>query len=621
MTFPTTSIMPSYPEEISLSLYIIERLKQLDCRQIFGVPGDFNLEFLDYIEDDDTLQWVGNANELNAAYAADGYARIKRSLACIVTTYGVGELSALNGLAGAMAERVPVLHIVGVPGEGLQRRHALLHHTLGDGIFSHFSNMSAPISASMASLTTGPTGTAVLPFEVDRVLRVALTECKPVYLTFPTNLHHVKVPSAGLNTPLPHPHSAPLTPEIVIKERISDAEVERELELVVDEIQHLFEASHDPVVLVDACAERFGVETEVEKLVAGTGVKFFTTPMAKGVLDESHEMFGGVYVGANSLPAVKELVEKSDLVIAVGALRSDFNSGSFSWAIDIRHMIELHSTYTKVGYAHYPSVNFRNVLPALNVRLAESIVKHGPKLGTPGKQANLKHAEAQQATAAAGPTGEVASIDEAKFGKGAITQAYLWPRMGKWYRENDVIVSETGTSNFGIIDVPVPKGTSVVSQVLWGSIGYSVGAALGCALAAKEQGDRRVILFVGDGSLQLTLQEIGTMIRHNLNPYIFVLNNDGYEIERCIHGPKRAYNDIQTYNHQLLLKLLSKPDGSQPTKSYQVKTQDELDALLRDETFNKRECIQLVELMMPRDDVPRALKVQAELTAKANAST
>lgn len=612
--------MPEYPEKISLSSYILERLKQLDCRQIFGVPGDFNLEFLDYIEEDDTLQWVGNANELNAAYAADGYARIKRSLSCIVTTYGVGELSALNGLAGAMAERVPVLHLVGVPGEKLQNQHALLHHTLGDGVFSHFSKMSAPISAGMASLVTGPTGTDGLPLEVDRILRVALTKCRPVYMTFPTNLNHVKVPSAGLLTPLPHPHSAPLTPAILLEERISDAEADRELELVVDEIQHLFEASHDPIVLVDACAERYGVEKEVEKLVTSTGVKFFTTPMAKGVLDESQEAFGGVYIGANSLPAVKELVEKSDLVIAVGALKSDFNSGSFSWGVDVKHMVELHSTHTKVGYAHYPSVTFRTLLPALNARLSESIAKHGPKLGTSHKQATEKHAEKQQACAAAGPSAELIAENEAKFGKGAITQAYLWARMGKWYKENDVIISETGTSNFGIIDVPVPKDTSVVSQVLWGSIGYSVGAALGCALAAKEQGDRRVILFVGDGSLQLTIQEIGTMIRHGLNPYIFVLNNDGYEIERCIHGPTRGYNNIQTYNHQLILPLLSNPDGSQPTKSYQVKSQDELNALLEDETFNKRETIQLIELIMPRDDVPRALKTQAALTAKANAT-
>ncbi|ELU44509.1 pyruvate decarboxylase [Rhizoctonia solani AG-1 IA] len=606
--------MTNYPESISMSLYLIERLKQLGVKHIFGVPGDFNLEFLDYIEDDDTLQWVGNANELNAAYAADGYARIKRSLSCIVTTYGVGELSALNGIAG----RVPVLHIVGVPSEALQQKHALLHHTLGDGVFSHFSKMSGPISAAVAKLHTSPTGTDGLPYEVDRVLSVALTQCRPVYLTFPTNLHHVKVPSKNLLTPLPHPHSAPLTPAALLEEHVTDPQAEKELELVVGEIQRLFEASHDPVVLVDACAERFGVEGEVEKLVTATGVKFFTTPMAKGVLDESHESFGGVYVGANSLPAVRELVEKSDLVLAVGALKSDFNSGSFSWGVEVKvgHCVELHSTHTQIGYAHYPTVTFRTLLPALNEKLAESIAKHGPKTGTTRKQENLKLAEEQQAQAAEGPIKEVETEDAQRFGKGAITQAYLWARMGKWYRENDIIVSETGTSNFGIIDVPVPKNTSVVSQVLWGSIGYSVGAALGCALAAKEQGDRRVILFVGDGSLQLTLQEIGTMIRHELNPYIFVLNNDGYEIERCIHGPTRGYNNIQPYNHQLLLQALSNPDGSQPTKSYKVKSQTELNALLEDETFNKRETIQLIELIMPRDDVPRALKTQAQLPFK-----
>lgn len=120
----------------------------------------------------------------------------------------------------------------------------------------------------MANLVTGPTGTDGLPIEVDRLLRVALTQCRPVYMTFPTNLNHVKVPSAGLLNPLPHPHSAPLTPAILLEERITDAEADRELELVVDEIQRLFEASHDPIVLVDACAERFGVEKEVRYMTS-----------------------------------------------------------------------------------------------------------------------------------------------------------------------------------------------------------------------------------------------------------------------------------------------------------------------------------------------------------------
>jgi len=373
------------------------------------------------------------------------------------------------------------------------------------------------------------------------------------------------------------------------------------------------------VVLVDACAERFGVELEVEKLVLATGVKYFTTPMAKGVLNERGDHFGGVYIGANSLPSVKKLVEESDLVIAVGALKSDFNSGSFSWGIRTDHTVELHSTHTTVGFAHFPSVTFRDLLPILTEKLAESVQRLGRKEGSANKQQNEKEATQEKAEALEQPDEDTLRQEEEQFGKGAITQAYLWPTFGKWFKEGDVIISETGTSNFGILDVPVPKGVSIVTQVLWGSIGYSVGATLGCALAAKEQNDRRAMLFVGDGSLQLGVQELGTIMRRGLKPYIFVLNNDGYEIERCIHGPEREYNNIQPYNHQLLLKAFSPPDGRNPSRSHKVSTRTELEALLQDPEFNRRETIQLVEIIMPRGDVPRTLKVQAELTAKANA--
>lgn len=134
--------------------------------------------------------------------------------------------------------------------------------------------------------------------------------------------------------------------------------------------------------------------------------------------------------------------------------------------------------------------------------------------------------------------------------EGEINHAWLWPRVGQWLREGDVVITETlvlvpcndsrvransvyvipsGTSSFGIWETRFPKDVTAISQVLWGSIGYSVGALQGAALACKEDfPNRRVILFVGDGSLQLTVQEISTMIRHGLKPIIFVLNNGGY---------------------------------------------------------------------------------------------
>jgi len=100
-----------------------------------------------------------------------------------------------------------------------------------------------------------------------------------------------------------------------------------------------------------------------------------------------------------------------------------------------------------------------------------------------------------------------------------ITHNWLWPIVGQWMEENDIIITETGTANFGIWETRFPKGVTAVSQVLWGSIGYSVGACQGAALAAKDNGSsRRTILFVGDGSFQLTVQEVSTMLRNGLKP-------------------------------------------------------------------------------------------------------
>ena len=87
-------------DTIPLGLYLWTRIKQVGVNRIFGVPGDFNLTLLDHIYDVEGLEWVGNTNELNAAYAADGYARTMHGAGCLVTTHGVGELSALNGIAG-----------------------------------------------------------------------------------------------------------------------------------------------------------------------------------------------------------------------------------------------------------------------------------------------------------------------------------------------------------------------------------------------------------------------------------------------------------------------------------------------------------------------------------------
>ncbi|KAL1411686.1 hypothetical protein Q8F55_002652 [Vanrija albida] len=606
---------------IEFASYIVERLKQTGVKQVFGVPGDYNLEFLDYIEKDAQLAWVGNANELNAAYAADGYARVKGGLAVLVTTFGVGELSALCGVAGSLSERLPVLHIVGAPSTRMQRERALLHHTLNTpSSFSAFSDMSKQLSCSMALLNQiAPDTPNAYAEAFDETLRQCLTQCRPGYVELPMDAVRAVVSSRGLQLPLPEPHAAPsldalrqITPPGTpspINKLYKDLgyfppKPDSVTEHVVALITRLYAKAQRPVVLVDACAARFGMGPVIRHLVEACGIRFFTTPMGKAILDEHHPLYGGCYAGRNSLAPVRDEVEASDFVLYVGSLKSDFNSGSFSVHISDEHAVKLHSYTTQVGYAQFPTTDIRHVLPLLVGALEAATSARTP---TRGESLQEKMKQGRVATLVDQPDGD------------DIVHKWLWPRVGSWFADNDIIITETGTSSFGLLPVPLPSHASYHAQVLWGSIGWSVGATLGAALAAEEDADkRRTVLFVGDGSLQLTVQEIGTMVRRGLHPYLFVLNNDGYEIERQIHGQTAEYNNIQRYDHQLLLPFLAGRSPATPFESHVVRTQAELHALLLDDKFNVPDRIRLIELVMPKGDAPEALLLQARLTAEAN---
>jgi pyruvate decarboxylase len=216
--------------------------------------------------------------------------------------------------------------------------------------------------------------------------------------------------------------------------------------------------------------------------------------MGKGAVDESSEYYGGVYAGSGSQERVAERVESADLVLSVGALKSDFNTAGFSYRTSQLNTIDFHSTHCTVRYSEYPGVTMRGVLRKVTERVD---VKRLAKVESPVVR------------------NEVAkNFEESK----TITQAWFWPRVGEYLREGDIVVTETGTSNFGIWETKFPPGVTGVTQVFWGSIGWSVGAAQGAALAAKDLGaEKRTILFVGDGSFQLTCQEVSTMIKHKLN--------------------------------------------------------------------------------------------------------
>ncbi|CDH13850.1 probable Pyruvate decarboxylase [Zygosaccharomyces bailii ISA1307] len=571
---------------------------------VFGVPGDFNLSLLDKIYEVQGLRWAGNANELNAAYAADGYARVK-GMAALITTFGVGELSALNGIAGSYAEHVGVLHIVGVPSISSQAKQLLLHHTLGNGDFTVFHRMSGSyaehvgvlhivgvpsissqakqlllhhtlgngdftvfhrMSANISETTAWLTDIRTAPAEIDRCIKVTYLTQRPVYLGLPANLVDQMVPASLLNTPI----------DLTLKENDPEAEAE-----VVDTVLELIKNAKNPIILADACCSRHDVKAETRKLIDITQFPSFVTPMGKGSIDEQNPRFGGVYVGTLSSPAVKQAVESADLILSVGALLSDFNTGSFSYSYKTKNIVEFHSDHMKIRNATFPGVQMKFVLADLLNKVPAAIKGY-----TPGP-----------VPAAPAPNAEVAASTPLK-------QEWLWRQVGKFLQEGDIVITETGTSAFGINQAHFPDHTYGISQVLWGSIGYTTGSTLGAAFAAEEiDPKKRVVLFIGDGSLQLTVQEISTMVRWGLKPYLFVLNNDGYTIERLIHGEKAQYNDIQPWKNLQLLPTF----GATDYETHRVATVGEWEKLTTDAKFNENSKIRMVEIMLEVMDAPSSL--------------
>ncbi|KAF7317173.1 Pyruvate decarboxylase [Mycena chlorophos] len=566
-------------EPIAIGSYLLERLKQLNVKQLFGVPGDFNLGLLDLVEAHPEINWVGNCNELNASYAADGYARVNETrIGAVLTTFGVGELSAMNGIAGAFSEMVPVLHIVGVPSTAQQQAKMLLHHTLGNGRYDAYIKAAENVTIAQGIILDAESAAAT----IDHILTECMKKARPAYLTLPTNLIYTKIPSDRLKIPLSHTQ-APNDPEV-------EKEVLNEIVQRVDRAS----ANDSVVILVDVCAIRHDARAEVNELVKKTGFPVYAAPMGKTVVPEDCKGYGGIYVGSISDPVVKAKVESAELILSIGCVKSDYNTGNFTYSIPAARTVEFHSDHTKIQHAVFPNIGMKALLPRLTP-LLDPYSASARKITIP-------------------PPYTAVVPDDAT---NTITQAWLWPRISQFLRPKDVIVAETGTSNFGLMDVPFPAHSSFVSQLLWGSIGWATGCTLGVAFAARERNLGRTILFTGDGSIQLTVQELSTMVRHALTPIIFVLNNSGYEIERCIRGAEAQYNDIMDWEWTALLRTLGDRDGTKSV-SYRVETKAELSKLLDDETFASAGKIQLVEIVMEMHDAPRALKVQTAMGNEEN---
>src|SRR5262245_20525046 len=513
--------MSSSPSQrMKIGDFLLRRLKEAGVRHLFGVPGDYNLELLQQLQDTGALKWIGTCSELNASYAADGYARLN-GLGALLVTNGVGALGAINGVGGSYSEHVPVICIAGsIPLRSIERGLGM-HHTMADGSYDHFLDAYARVTAAHARLT--PRNAAA---EIDRLIHIAWREKLPVYMELPSDIAYldIEVPAGSLT----------------LVEPASDPE---RLRSCIAAIAGRLSAATSPAILVDADAGRFGVTAELMGLAEKMQVPVAVINTAKGVIDETFPHYLGIYNGKASEPHVREAIETSDCLLSVGYRPIEVTTGDFTASLPA-DTIRVRGHSVDVGDDNYQAVRLKEVL--------RGVIDTVPHVGN--------RALRQDAAAVAGTRAD---------GSAKLTQAAYWQAIQGYLRPGDVLLVDNGTS-YALFGLKLPPNCTFVGSVNWGSIGYSIGALLGMLTAAP---DRRHLLFVGDGSFQVTAQELSTILRYDHKPVIFLINNGGYTIERGYLGKSEPYNDIANWAYADLPKVF-RPDTS--ARSFVVKTSRDL---------------------------------------------
>ena len=501
----------------TIGSYLIQRLQDYGVRHVFGIPGDFVLQFYDQL-DKSPLEVVGTTREDCAGYAADAYARVN-GIGAVCVTYSVGGLSLCNSIAGAYAEKSPVVVISGAPGVEERRSDPLLHHRVGD--FNTQREVFRKITVADADL-----GDPLTAFrEIDRCLEAAERYKRPVYLELPRD---------RVQAECPYQHRPKAEKPVSHKESLAEA---------LREASDLIGKSRRPVIVAGVEMHRFGLSGEVVKFAEKTRIAMAATLLGKSVVSEKHPQFIGVYEGALCRESVRRFVEESDCVILLGAFLTDIDLGIYTAELDPSRCIYVTAEDLRISHHHFQDVlitDFVKGLLKLDIR--------------PSKRPLPPRAK---------PAPFVLDPDR------PITSARMFARINEMLDETTVVVADVGDCLFGASELTIYRRTEFLSPAYYTSMGFAVPASIGAQVANHKL---RPLVLVGDGAFQMTCMELSTAVRRGYNPIVVVLNNKGYTTERIIQdGP---FNDILNWEYHRLPDLIGGGWG------FEVRTEGDLDQSL-----------------------------------------
>ncbi|XP_028794934.1 pyruvate decarboxylase 1 [Neltuma alba] len=553
--------------EATLGRHLARRLVQVGATDVFSVPGDFNLTLLDHLIAESELNVIGCCNELNAGYAADGYARSRGVGACVVT-FTVGGLSVLNAIAGAYSENLPLICIVGGPNSNDYGTNRILHHTIGLPDFSQELRCFQNLTCHQAVVNNLEDAHE----QIDTAISTCLKESKPVYISISCNLSGI-----------PHPTFSREPVPFSLSPRLSN---KMGLEAAVEAAAEFLNKAVKPVLVGGPKLRVANASESFIELANACGYAFAVMPSAKGLVPEHHPHFIGTYWGAVSTAFCAEIVESADAYLFAGTIFNDYSSVGYSLLLKKDKAIIVQPDRVIIGNG-----------PAFGCVLMKDFLRELAK--------RIKHNHSSFENY------DRIFVPERKPLRGEPKEPLrvniLFEHNQKMLSGQTAVIADTGDSWFNCQKLKLPKGCGYEFQIQYGSIGWSVCATLGYAQAVPE---KRVIACIGDGSFQMTAQEVSTMLRQGQKTIIFLINNGGYTIEV---GP---YNVIKNWNYTAFVDAIHNGEGKCWTTK--VFCEEELIEAIETATGPKKDSLCFIEDIVHKDDTSKELLEWSSRVCAAN---
>jgi indolepyruvate decarboxylase len=489
--------------EYTVGQYLVDRLRQLGLGHLFSIAGDYSIDWVNgYVAPSD-IEIIEEVNELNAGYAADGYARLK-GIGALCVTYSAGALCAVNAIAGAFVEKVPVVLINGTPNikktltfeqTGVMAHHFITGRETDLQAFEHLTAAAVRIDSP-----------DLAPLLIDSVLTQCVTERRPVYIELLQDM---------VDLACERPRGT-LRPARTLSDQAN-------LQQSTAKIKERLQAAAKPLIWVGVEIDRLGLHDKAESLIRQLNVPYVTELLSKAVLSEDDPLFAGVFDGQASSAAVQELARDSDFVLALGAWLTDINT--LGWSIDFDKTAFVSFDAVKYGTYFSPQVSLADLMDGL---LASKVAPRASDRPLPPPR-----------------TAPVAALAHEE-----ITYQGFYDSISQYVDENTIVGADASMNYFGSLLLKVPAARGFIVQSSYSAIGYIAPAATGVCLAKSDE--QRVMVFSGDGGFQMTAQCLSTQTRFGLNPIIFVINNGVYGVEQWLADASVFHTDKPFYKSCVL---------------------------------------------------------------------